>query len=1088
MAYQSFGSYGSFKFTPDLGRSRKILQAREEERRGQVEYNQQLKQQQNSYLEYMRQKLRDEQANRDRNFRLEQQQNQQVAQAYKRIDDANIQNLELKAQQSETLFKQLGDFSQTLGKAYIDQKKKAEEKQYEKDKRKEAESILNLSPEEQLERYKVDASNKALLRASDTSMNGIANAQAESIGNINVEELRQSALGSLSIGAQEVRLTEYGSNLDTFAEVNKDLTYNLIDPVTMQPLPPMTLEEAENRGGVIAQQAHSQLINKAADHFGIYKSDLKADFITKNFLTPAQNWSRRRLARSESARDKRLGLQAQERQSRDIAQSIYTAINQPGLPESRNVISTMTASIAAETNGKYVQPNGKPDYAYIRDAIVLPQLEEMVDSGLFDSSLGQVDSFLENQALVLNNGQTVPLSSIKNSVALNELTLKIKNREREIQGNIEQEEMSAAKDDVYALMGAAFEDGINTQQEIISIKKAMLGAYRDKPRILQEVNNIIDRFGVDDAAKLDKDQQFALLEQAGNAGTLTELEIQQNMNWLTKDQQKSLIALVDQFNPSSPSQEGYKRSDIEKAALGMFRQKLGALDLGKGIDPSVNWAVTEVGDYYVAQFKKLQSDPNLTLDQIAVEARKNTMDYLSAGMSDPDNPFYVVEADKSAGTQGYVKNFKSGNYSIAQTTNTAQQIKDINSNPSLLSTQVYLSNRYLADIEGDIKNGRMITYTPWVNQIASITNQQPFEVINQQLAAAKSDQKIEPGSFDKLNEVVQISPKLKAMLAEPTSSRVNAAIIGSDNAPGTVRRGRDGEQDVMQLSKLSGFRAPPLAAAMWAIETGRGKTVHGPNALFNIKSKDGTGTTTTTREFINGQWISQTATWANYKSPLESAQALTDWANNAPGFKEAKTYRQAIEAIANAGYATDPEYVPKVLRVLNDMGYNPDDPIIEHKGTQATNPNSMSPTLRTVAFYRTGDVMAPGMAPSEHLDIKQVDNPNTREDESNAYFEADALDNYVEVDDPKFGKVGPEELTDKFYGKGNRPESMGFYAPRKYRNGTHLGWDYPTANGSTLHLKNGARVVGGYQTSFGYKAIIELPNGKRFSFLHGYKL
>ena len=63
----------------------------------------------------------------------------------KRIDDANIQNLEFKAQQSEQLFKELGDFSQTLGNAYIQQKKQAEEKQKENDKRKESESILNLS-------------------------------------------------------------------------------------------------------------------------------------------------------------------------------------------------------------------------------------------------------------------------------------------------------------------------------------------------------------------------------------------------------------------------------------------------------------------------------------------------------------------------------------------------------------------------------------------------------------------------------------------------------------------------------------------------------------------------------------------------------------------------------------------------------------------------------------------------------------------------------------------------------------------------------------------------------------------------------
>ena len=61
MAYQSFGSYGSFKFTPDLGRSRKVLQAREQARQGEDRYLNQLQQQQRSYMEVMRQKLRDEQ-------------------------------------------------------------------------------------------------------------------------------------------------------------------------------------------------------------------------------------------------------------------------------------------------------------------------------------------------------------------------------------------------------------------------------------------------------------------------------------------------------------------------------------------------------------------------------------------------------------------------------------------------------------------------------------------------------------------------------------------------------------------------------------------------------------------------------------------------------------------------------------------------------------------------------------------------------------------------------------------------------------------------------------------------------------------
>ena len=44
-----------------------------------------------------------------------------------------------------------------------------------------------------------------------------------------------------------------------------------------------------------------------------------------------------------------------------------------------------------------------------------------------------------------------------------------------------------------------------------------------------------------------------------------------------------------------------------------------------------------------------------------------------------------------------------------------------------------------------------------------------------------------------------------------------------------------------------------------------------------------------------------------------------------------------------------------------------------------------------------------------------------------------------------------------------------------------------TANNSNVYLKNGAKVVGGFATEWGYKRIIQLPDGRRFAFLHGYE-
>ena len=1093
MSYQSFGSYGSFKFTPDLGRSRKILQAREEERQGEDRYFNQLQQQQRSYMEVMRQKLRDEQAQRNSNFELQSGFRQQYQDAVLRNDETNIANLQAQRKQSAEFMKSLSDFSQTLGQKFVDKAKKDEEIKENNANKAEVIRLKGMTPEQKRIEYGFMDISEATLSGSDASQNAIANTQAPYIGNNAVEPIRRSAFGSDSVGLQRVKLNHYAANIEDIAAVNKDFKYTVYDPVTKEPLK-LTLDEAKQRGGEIAAQGFEALINETVEQLGLNKgkdgkpNGISSEFLVRNFYDVAESYTNRALATSEAALDEERGVMAEARQSRYMQQELYSAVVKPFDPRSRNTISTLTARWAAENPGKYSNEKGTPDYAFIRDSIVLPELQSQVESGAFDKNIDAVASFLNDQALVLNtSGKPVPLQSIKSSESLNILNKTIKERQRTFEAEREQEEMSAAKEDVNRLMAAGLEDGVMTASETNQIKQAMLHAYKSKPTVLKAVNDIVDNFGVDDSANLDKESAFLELQKAGNAGDLNPIDVQQNMNWLSKDQREELLGLVDQFNPSGPDQEGYKRKDIEKDALAMFRSKLGELDLGSGVDASVNWAVSEVGDYYVGEFKKLQSDPKLTLDKVAVEARKNTMDYLRNGMNDENNPFYVITAEQSSGEQGYVKQFRSGNYSVAQSTNSQQQIKDINQNPNLLSTNVYLSNRYLADIEGDIKNGRMIEYTPWVNQIASMTNKMPYEVINQQLQAAKIDQKIEPGAFDKLVEVAEVSPKLKKLLAQPTAARINAAIIGTGNAPKTVRSGRDGEQDVMQLAHLSKFKAPPIAAAMWALETGRGATVHGSNALFNIKSKTGQGTTRPVKEFLNGRWVEGvSATFENYDTPLQSAEAFTEYINNIPGFTEAKTYGEAIQAIAKAGYATDPQYADKVIGVLKDMGYNADDPIREYTGNPATNPNAMSPTLRT-EFYKTGDVMAPGMAPSEHTDVKQMDNPNTVEDETNAYFEADALDQYVEVADAQYGKVGLEELTNLHYGKGNRPENMKFYAPRKYRNGTHLGWDYPTANGSTLHLKGGARVVGGYQTEFGYKAIIEIPNGKRFSFLHGYK-
>jgi hypothetical protein len=110
-----------------------------------------------------------------------------------------------------------------------------------------------------------------------------------------------------------------------------------------------------------------------------------------------------------------------------------------------------------------------------------------------------------------------------------------------------------------------------------------------------------------------------------------------------------------------------------------------------------------------------------------------------------------------------------------------------------------------------------------------------------------------------------------------------------------------------------------------------------------------------------------------------------------------------------------------------------------------------------------------------HVDIKQQDNNTPHEF---ARFEENELDQYVvEVQDPEFGRISLGALKQRLPGRG---DSFDEHVAR----GSH-GIDYPTAKGSQLFIKNGARIISKTPTAHGHKVVIQLPDGRRFSFLHG---
>jgi len=176
---------------------------------------------------------------------------------------------------------------------------------------------------------------------------------------------------------------------------------------------------------------------------------------------------------------------------------------------------------------------------------------------------------------------------------------------------------------------------------------------------------------------------------------------------------------------------------------------------------------------------------------------------------------------------------------------------------------------------------------------------------------------------------------------------------------------------------------------------------------------------------------------------------------------------QAVQAY-NAGLGgigksqENREYLPKVLKAAAKYGY----------GQAWRDPATMRPSV----VYKIGNLGYGSTAP--HLDLKRVDRGTTRATGA-VRINPTEIDNFAEVN------VNGKWL----------PLSKGApinQAETEHRARGSYGVDYLAPAGTPIRLKNGARVVdafkGGPAGQGTDHLIIELPDGRRFQFLHGTKV
>lgn len=132
-------------------------------------------------------------------------------------------------------------------------------------------------------------------------------------------------------------------------------------------------------------------------------------------------------------------------------------------------------------------------------------------------------------------------------------------------------------------------------------------------------------------------------------------------------------------------------------------------------------------------------------------------------------------------------------------------------------------------------------------------------------------------------------------------------------------------EGIQNAAQAAGAKFPELLAAQWALESGFGKYPAAKNNFWGIKgygrNPSSFCTRKETKEFINGQWVTICDWFRNFASIQEGVSYVVNrWYKDYKSFKgvnRAGTRQEAARLLVKEGYATDPEYAEKLVRLMD---------------------------------------------------------------------------------------------------------------------------------------------------------------------------
>jgi hypothetical protein len=604
--------------------------------------------------------------------------------------------------------------------------------------------------------------------------------------------------------------------------------------------------------------------------------------------------------------------------------------------------------------------------------------------------------------------------------------------------------------------------------------------FRSQPdgidlKSLEESINELKQQGIDtsrlDALKyetqqsIDKRAVTAELEEKWQAGTLSMEDLDNRA--IPNDVRNQWVDRVNKLD-SARSASGTDQATMKAALKSSLKKNLlkSGYQADAATDGTLDLALASAMSEYNRNFKA-----NLEVMSAEKAHEKAWNDIYERVLNPPEGSKYTaVEAADKTNEQNYFPFFRPAE--VAPTMDPKQFYDTVRKDPELFTHKEIISKAdAYAGFEVAQRNG--IPRIPNVLQNAAKRSPYTAAELYAQQIELLTGQKVEfpPSAADTLGDQIN-DPRLQEILTRPTPQNIRTSILSSSAANGYSSPQPRG-QSIIAMASRNGWD-PADIAAIASFETGGtldpGEPGQGAAAgrigLIQAgpaeREKYGLGT---------GNWDQEIRGIERY---------LTD-RGATPGMSLEDLYATVNGGNPNAGYTPDgngtvarsPETMARLLehraQASERLG------IVKSEYVPTRDPNNMSPTLQH--FYTTGGETNGGW--SEHTDFKQMDNPNTVEDEWGQYWEPDELDNYISFEDPEFGNITLSELRKRIPIPGGN-----FGDPRSY--GPHAGWDYGTKAGTKLFLKNGARKISTERVpGNGWRSVFKLPDGRYFAALHG---